>query len=58
MERPTLEDQITVSKMTDEECIEALVPRKGRLGVDFRIFCHWEFLWHLIHWNWFDPMKD
>jgi len=58
MKRPTLDEQIRISKMTDEECIEALVPSKGWQSIDFRIFCHCKVLWQLIHWNWFDPMKD
>lgn len=54
--RPTLEDQIAISKLQDEECIE-LLKGKGIKRVDFWIFCHMEALWHIIHLNWFDPLK-
>lgn len=51
MERPTLEEQIRVSKMTDEELVQLLAPPGN---VDFWIHWHFEFLWRVIHWNWFD----
>ena len=57
-DRPTLEEQIAISKLTDEECIKLIVPHDGLRGMDFFIFCHLEWLWHIIHWNWFDPSKD
>lgn len=49
-----LEDQITVSKMTKEELIDCLMPHGFRQKIDFWIFCHCEFLWHVIRWKWFD----
>ena len=52
--RPTLEDQITLSKMTDEECLEVLMPSKGWKRIDFWIFRHCNFFWRVIHWNWFE----
>jgi len=54
MKRPTLEDQIRVSKMTDRECVEALLPHTPFGKVDF--WLHWRFslFWSVIHWNWFD----
>jgi len=58
MERPTLEDQISISKMTDEECVYALMPHGFWQRLDFWIFCHCEFLWNLIHWNWFNIYND
>ncbi len=48
--RPTLEEQIRISKMSDKELIEVLRPPRVR----FWIFRHFELLWHIIHWNWFD----
>lgn len=54
MERPTLEDQIRVSKMTREELIEVLRPHTLLGMVNFWIFRHCELLWHIINWNWFD----
>jgi len=50
--RLTLEDQIKVNKMTDEECVKALTS-----GVSFWIFCRSKFLWTIIYWNWFDIWK-
>ena len=49
--RPTLEDQIRVSKMTDEKCIKLLVPARN---IEFWIFRHCELLWHILYWRWFD----
>lgn len=54
MSRPTLEEQIRVSKMTDEELREFFLPHGLWQWVDFRIHWHLTFLWHVIHWNWFD----
>lgn len=54
MERPTLEDQIRVSKMTREELIDCLIPHTFWEKVNFWIFCHCELSWHIINWNWFD----
>jgi len=54
--KPTLEEQIAVSKMTEEECIRALMPKGFRQKCDFWLHCHFLFLWQLIHWNWFDPL--
>jgi len=54
MGRPTLEEQIRISKMTDKECIEALVPSKGLRLINFWIYRHCELLWRIVHWNWFD----
>lgn len=54
MERPTLEDQIRVSKMTCEECVEALMPHTFWQKLSFWIYNHCESLWHIIRWKWFD----
>ena len=50
MKRPTLEDQIEVSKMTREECVEALRPHGFWQTLDFWLFCHCELLWSILHW--------
>ncbi len=49
LEKPTLEEQIRVSKMTDGECIKALTG-----GWHFWVFRHSELLWTILFWNWFD----
>jgi hypothetical protein len=51
MNRPTLEEQIRISKMTDKEAIKALAPERN---IDLWIHRHCSLLWHIIHWNWFD----
>jgi hypothetical protein len=56
-DRPTLKEQIAVSKLTDQECIE-LLKGKGLYRFDFWIFRKVKWLWSLIHWNWFDPTKE
>jgi len=53
MGRPTLEEQLIASKLTDEECIRLLVPH-GIRGIDFWLFNHLNFVWRVIHWNWFE----
>jgi len=55
--RPTLEEQIAISKLTNEECIQLLMGRNKIERFDFFIFRHAEWLWHILHWNWFDPLK-
>ena len=55
MERPTLEDQIRANKLTDDEVMEFFKP-VGR--VEFWIYCHFELLWHIIYWNWFDVWEE
>ena len=48
--RPTLEEQIRVSKMTDEELIKLLMlPSK----IEFWLFRHSQFLYSLLYWSWF-----
>lgn len=54
MGRPTLENQIRVSKMTDEECVKALMPHGFWQRANFWIFNHCRLLWCIIRWNWFD----
>jgi hypothetical protein len=54
MDRPTLEEQIRVSKMTDEECIDALIPHTFWGRIDFWLDCHCPLLWRILHWNWFN----
>ena len=50
--RPTLERQIEVSKLSDEQLFDAFVG--GRRGkIDLWIFSKCHFIWSLIHWNWF-----
>lgn len=48
--RPTLEEQIAVSKMTDEELVELLRPPR----VKFWLYRHCNLLWSIVYWNWFD----
>lgn len=53
-DRPTLEEQIAVSKMTDQELRDLLTCRHDFWRrLDLFIFCHSELFWHIIHWNWF-----
>ena len=40
---------IDVNEMSSEECAKALFPSGSWGTIDFWIFLHWEFLWHLIH---------
>ena len=54
MERPTLKEQIAISKLTDEECIRLLLPHTLQARVDFWLHNHFLFLWRLYHWNWFN----
>lgn len=46
MERPTLEAQIRVSKMTEKELRNFLTPASR---LEFWIYCHCERLWHVIY---------
>ena len=48
MDRPTLEEQIRINKMTDEECIRALMTPLGW------IHNHCLLVWRIIRWNWFN----
>ena len=52
--RPLLEDQVRVSKMTTEELVEALMPQTLWQKMSFWLFRHNEFLWTVIRWKWFD----
>lgn len=54
MERPTLEEQIRVSKMTREELIECLMPSGSYQRFDFWVHNHCILVWRVINWNWFD----
>ena len=56
--RPTLERQIAISKMTDEECIDALIPHGFGGKLEFFIFCHFYFLWCIFRWKWYDKRTD
>ena len=52
--RPTLEEQLRINAMSDEECIEALCGKPlswRRFQVNLHAHCH--FLWSIINWNWF-----
>lgn len=55
--RPTLEEQIYISKLTREECIKLLMPHTPFQRLDYWIFrhCHWL---HSLYWgivNFFYP---
>lgn len=54
MIRPILEEQIMASKMTDEECINALLPQTFLDEIDFWLHNHCLLIWRIIKWNWFD----
>ncbi len=54
--RPTLEEQIAVSKMADAECIKAL-RGVGLERADFWLYRRLRLVWRVIHWNWFDCRK-
>lgn len=54
MQRPTLENQIKTSKMSGEELVDCLMPHGFWQKVDFQLHWHFNFLWRVIHWNWFD----
>jgi len=56
-DRPTLADQVTISKMTDDELIDCFMPHGFWQKLDFWIFgCH--LLWNIIHWKWLDLRTD
>jgi len=54
MERPTLEEQIRVSKMTREELIDLFRPHGFWQKVSFWMHWHCESLWHIVRWKWND----
>ncbi len=54
MKRPTLEEQIRISKMTDEECIKALLPQTPLGKIDFWLHNHCLLVWRIFKWNWFN----
>ena len=39
-----------VSQMTEEECIETLMPPK----ISFWFYNHLLFVWRVYNWNWFN----
>ena len=55
-DRPTLEEQIAISKLTYEECMELIRPH-GWKKLDFFLHNNVRWLWSIIHWNWFDCTK-
>ena len=57
MTRPTLEEQIRISKMTEEEWIEALLPHGFWQRLDFWMHNYLLLLWRIIHWDWFDVFE-
>lgn len=54
MDRPTLEDQIILSKMTREELIDQLMPHGLWQISSFWLHRHCKLLWCVVRWNWFD----
>ena len=54
MNRPTLESQIRLSKMSEDELKDLFLPHGFWQKLDHQIFLHFESLWEIIHWNWFD----
>ncbi|KKL19405.1 hypothetical protein LCGC14_2465830, partial [marine sediment metagenome] len=48
--KPTLEEQIAVSKLSDDECIKLLCPS----GLNFWLYRKLPFVWRLVRWNWFN----
>lgn len=56
--RPTLEEQIRISKMTDEELMDFFLPHGFWGRIDFFIFRHIHFLWCIYRWRWYDKRTD
>jgi len=52
--KPTLEEQIAISKLTDEECLKLLLPHTLLGKIDYWIHNHALLLWRLYRWNWFN----
>lgn len=52
MERPTLEEQIRVSKMTRDELVECLMPHGMQERFSFWLHDYCLFLWRVIFWKW------
>lgn len=57
-QRPTLEEQIKVSKMTEEELVECLMPHGFWQTLSFWMHNHCELLWHILYWHWFDVWEE
>ena len=53
-DRPTLEDQLAVSKLTDEDCMRLLTGGNPLLRMDFWLHRNCRWAWHIINWNWFN----
>jgi len=58
MERKTLEEQIEISKLTDDECISLLTGNNVWRRIDFWIYRKLHCVWRIIHWNWFNLLED
>ncbi len=54
MNRSTLDEQIAISKLTEEDCIRALIPHSVLGRSDFWLHNHLVLVWRFIHWNWFN----
>ena len=54
MDRPTLEAQIGVSKMTRDELMELLLLHTPLKWISFWLHNHCLIVWRIIYWNWFD----
>ena len=52
--RPTLEDQIALSKMSGDELIQLLRPHTFLGWCSFYLHWHCESLWHVVCCKWFD----
>ena len=52
--RPTLKEQIEVSKMTDEEIVDLFLPHGFWEKLDFWMCFHCLIIWRLANWNWFN----
>ena len=53
--RPTLEEQIRVSKLTDEELLRLLAPPHN---LELWMYGHCKLLWRIVSWNWYNCMTD
>ena len=54
MMRPTLEDQIRLSKMSREELIDLLMPHGLHQHINFWLHNNCLLIWRIKNWNWFN----
>jgi len=56
--RPTLAEQIAISKLSTEDCIKLIQGNWYHRNIEMFFFNHLTFVWRVANWNWWNMWTE